>query len=137
MFEGLIYPLLEESASQVKRRRFTRKTVDVADLTMEQQVRRWRPRDLPLKSLLHMVNQLHTKVDVLTYFPADYGEEIESWLYRKGVSVQVYCYENLEALRDDIKFDREISVVYTPYEEDAAWIGPRATVMSAEGVWGF
>lgn len=137
MFEGLIYIDTVEPAIQVKRGILRRKTVDVADLTLEQQVRRWRPRELPLKSLLHMVNQLHQRVEVYTYFNVEFVPHIETWLQRKGVSVPVYSYVDLEALRDDFRFNREVTTLYTPYEDDVPWLGYRCNVMSLDGTWGF
>lgn len=132
MFEGII--TLPSDASHGKKK-FWQRPVEV-DRTVDSVVRSWRVNELPLKSLIHMVNQLQMRVDVYTYYDSDYTEAIEHWLARKGVSVSVYSYEDLDGLRDDFKYNRDVHTLYTPFEEDAALLGPRATVMSSLGTWG-
>lgn len=131
MFEGLIR--IEEPAAQKKWYQRSRKE----DLTKDHIIRKWRPLELPLKSLLHMVNQLHQNVEVYTYFPSEYVDDIETWLFRKGVSVTVISYDDLEALKDDFKYNRDVHTLYTPFHEDVPWLGPRAYVMAPDRTWGF
>jgi hypothetical protein len=134
MFEGLVVPVDPEEV-QDGRRLWHRKKAP--NELVEAVVRRWKPQELPLKSLLHLVNQLGQRVEVYTYYDVDYLPHIEHWLARKGASVIAYSYENLDALREDFKFNRDVQTLYTPFAEDASWLGPRATVMSPGATWGF
>lgn len=139
MFEGLIYPVTQDEPAPAKKRRWFRTEEEPTehDPDVLATVRRWKPMDLPLKSLIHMVDYLHIKVDVYTYYDVDYVEHIEHWLARKGAHVQVFSYENIDGLRDDFRFNRDVRTLYTPFEDDAAILGPRCTVMKAESTWGF
>ena len=133
MFEGLVYTDDPEKVTPEKKWYQRSKSSDpVADTV----IRRWKPRELPLKSLLHLINQLGQHVDVYTYYDNTYTEEIEHWLFRKGASVTVYSYEDIDALKDDMKYNRDVHTLYTPFEDDAAVIGIRASVMKIDGTWG-
>lgn len=134
MFEGLAFT--DSPLVIPEKRKLWQRKKDV-DLVVRSTVRKWKARDLPLKSLLHMIDRLAIKVDVYTYYDVDYVEEIEHWLARKGASVQVFSYEDLEALRDDFKYNRDVRQLFTPFEDDAAVLGPRATVMDLDKTWGF
>ena len=134
MFEGLII-IPKEDDTPDKRKFWQRPPTPNAEISIESVVRSWRPNELPLKSLNHLVNNLEVNVDVYTYFDAAYIEPIEHWLARKGISVSVYSYEDPEALMDDFKYNRDVHTLFTPFENDAKLFGLRATVMGA-GTWG-
>jgi len=48
----------------------------------------------------------------------------------------VYSYDNLNDLRDDFKYNRDVHTLFTPYEDDAAMLGMRATVTRPDGTFG-
>lgn len=101
-------------------------------------VSRWTVNEMPLRSIIHLQNQLGIKVEVYTYFEDALREVIEAYLARKGAHVQVYCYGNLDNLKEDMKYNRDVHTLFTPYENDAAAIGwHRATVVRPDGTFGF
>ena len=132
-FEDLLISRVEEP---VKRRLFRREKEVTEDEWVKQEVRKWRVNEMPLKSVYHMVNQLDLGVEVYTYMEPELAEAAEHWLARKGISVTVYPYDDLEMLRDDFKYNRDVHTLFTPYEDDAAMIGMRATVVKTDGTFG-
>lgn len=132
-FEDLIITRMEEPQ---KRRFFRREKELTDDEWVKQEVRRWKTNEMPLKSLHHMVNKLDLGVEVYTYYEPELAEAAEHWLARKGVSVTVYPYDNLEMLVDDFKYNRDVHTLFTPYEEDAFVLGFRATVTNSDGTFG-
>ena len=48
----------------------------------------------------------------------------------------VYAYNDLNDLRDDFKYNRDVHTLFTPYEDDAAMLGFRATVTKPDGTFG-
>lgn len=132
-FEGLIITRVEEP----EKRRFFRREKELSeDEWVKAEVRKWRANEMPIKSLYHMVNQLDLGVEVYTYFEDDLVPAIEHYLARKGISVSVYSYDNLEDLRDDFRLNRDVHTLFTPYEDDAAFLGMRATVTLPDGTFG-
>ena len=132
-FEDLLISRQEE----VQKRRFFRREKELTDDEwVKQEVRRWRVNEMPLKSVYHMVNQLDLGVEIYTYYEDDLVDSIEHWLARKGINVSVYAYPDLDTLRDDFKYNRDVHTLFTPYEEDAAILGFRATVALPDGTFG-
>jgi len=100
--------------------------------------RRWRPNELPLKSVIHMTTKLGVGVEVYTYYDPIFVPVIEHWLARKGAHVNVHSYDGPEHLIEDLKYNRDVHTYFTPYENDAALIGwHRATVVLPDGTFGF
>lgn len=132
-FEDLLITRQEEPQ---KRRLFRREKELTDDEWVKQEVRKWRVNEMPLKSVYHMVNQLDLGVEVYTYMEPELAEAAEHWLARKGISVTVYPYDDLEMLRDDFRYNRDVHTLFTPYEDDAAIIGMRATVVKTDGTFG-
>jgi hypothetical protein len=64
-----------------------------------------------------------------------YPEEIESWFFRKGVSLPVLSYSNIEELAYDLRFKHSIRRILVPTQEQAAIIGIRATVVDPQKAW--
>jgi hypothetical protein len=133
MFEGLAYTMDPDEVDGERKFWHRKKSPDVV---VETVVRKWKPREMPIKSLIHMIDQLHQRVEVYTYYDVDYLPHIEHWLARKGASVMAYSYEDLDALKDDFKFNRDVHTLYTPFEDDAAVLGLRCTVMELDKTWG-
>ena len=132
-FEDLIIVRVEEP----EKRRFFRREKELSeDEWVKAEVRKWRANEMPIKSLYHMVNQLDLGVEVYTYFEDDLVPAIEHYLARKGIAVSVYSYDNLEDLRDDFRLNRDVHTLFTPYEDDAAILGMRATVTLPDGTFG-
>ena len=132
-FEDLIIVRVEEP----EKRRFFRREKELSEEEwIKAEVRKWRPNEMPLKSVYHMVNQLGLGVEVYTYFEDELASAAEHWLARKGIAVSVYPYDGLEDLRDDFKFNRDVHTLFTPYESDAAVLGMRATVALPDGTFG-
>lgn len=132
-FEGLIVNVQEVPE---KRRLFRREREETEEEWIKSQVRRWQINEMPLKSVYHMVNQLDLGVEVYTYMDEALVPAIEHWLARKGISVNVYPYEDFDMLKDDFKYNRDVHTLFTPFEEDAAMIGFRATVALPDGTFG-
>lgn len=132
-FEDL---LIHRKEPATKRRLFRREKEMSDDEWVQAEVRKWRVNEMPLKSVYHMVNQLNLGVEVYTYMEPELAEAAEHWLARKGISVTVYPYEDFEALRDDFKYNRDVHTLFTPYEDDAAFLGFRATVVLPDGTFG-
>ena len=101
----------------------------------EKNIRLWTPHDLPLKALADHTNRLGIGAEVYTFLAPEAAEEIDTWLTRKGISVPVLYYVNVEELSYDLRFKRSIRVIYVPHEEQARVIGIRATVVSTESAW--
>lgn len=132
-FEDLLMYRQEEPQ---KRRLFRREKEQEDDEWIRQEVRRWKVNEMPLKSVYHMVNQLDLGVEVYTYMEPELAEAAEHWLARKGISVTVYSYDDFDMLRDDFKYNRDVHTLFTPYEDDAAMLGFRATVVRSDGTFG-
>ena len=134
-FEGL---LVDEPApiEESKGGLFRRKQVLTDEEYHKHVIKRWRAHEMPVKSVGHLVNQLGIGVDVYTYME-DFREDIEHWLARKGISVVVYSFYDIEELVDDFKYNRDVHTLFTPYQEDAFRLGPRATVVNSDGTFGF
>jgi len=133
-FEDLIINRQERKES--RRSFFRRGKEHEEDDWVRSEVRRWRTNEMPLKSLYHMVNQLELGVEVYTYMEPELAEAAEHWLARKGISVSVFPFEDLEMLRDEFKYNRDVHTLFTPYEDDAAFLGFRATVVRTDGTFG-
>ncbi len=99
----------------------------------EKYIRDWRPNELALKALIDTSDRLGVSTEVYTFLP--FAEEIESWLFRKGVSLPVYHYKNIEELAYDLRFKRSIRRIIVPTEEQASIIGMRATVVDPQKAW--
>ena len=132
-FEDLLIFRVEQTE---KRRFFRREKETTEEEWVKSEVRKWRVNEMPLKSVYHMVNQLDLGVEVYTYMEPELAEAAEHWLARKGISVTVYPYEDFEMLRDDFKYNRDVHTLFTPYEDDAAMLGFRATVVRPDGTFG-
>lgn len=136
MFEGLL--IQEALVMDEPKRRLWRKAPDLnEDQHVEQIARMWRANEMPLKSVIHLVNQLDVGVEVYTYLDYDFHDAIEHWLARKGAAVQVYHYQSVDDLYEDFRFNRDVHTLFTPYPHEAALLGMRATVVSPEGKFGF
>jgi hypothetical protein len=131
MLENLLVtiPSNDEQRGLFKRKR--------PPLTIEDEVKRWRANELPIKSLIHITTRLEIGVEVYTYLDHRYHDSIEHWLARKGASVNVFHYENVLDLAEDFKYNRDVRTLYTPFEKDALILGLRATVAQPDKTWGF
>ena len=142
-FEGLIMtPLAEPEPVEEKTRFWQRKPKDMPiidpDSFVQREMRRWRPNELPLKSVIHMTTKLGIGVEVYPYYDPAWHEVIEHWLARKGANVQVYHYDDITHLAEDLRYNRDVHTYFTPYENDAAILGwHRATVVRPDGTFGF
>lgn len=99
----------------------------------EKEIRNWKPNDLPLKALIDTSDRLGVSTEIYTFLP--YPEEIESWFFRKGVSLPVFAYSNIEELAYDLRFKHSIRRILVPTQEQAAIIGIRATVVDPQKAW--
>lgn len=123
IFEGLLASPSPKSFSLFKRS---------TDIT-EKSIRNWRPNELALKALIDTSDRLGVSTEVYTFIPL--ADEIESWLFRKGVSLPVYYYTSVEELAYDLRFKRSIRRILVPTQEQAAIIGIRATVVDPQKAW--
>lgn len=123
IFEGLL-------ASPPPQRLFKRTTNDwVKELS------KWKAHDLPLKALVDTSDRLGVDTEVYTFLDFEAVDAIDAWLGRKGISLPVYYYENIEELAYDLRFKRSVRTIYVPEQEQAAIIGLRATVVDNKKAW--
>jgi hypothetical protein len=123
LFEGLL-------ASPPERRFFQR-----ADSEWDKELSKWKANDLPLKALVDSSDRLGVDTEVYTFLGQDAVDAIDRWLGRKGVSLPVYSYANVEELAYDLRFKRSVRTIYVPEQEQAAVIGLRATVADSKKAW--
>lgn len=101
--------------------------------TSEKEIRNWKPNELCVKALIDTSDRLGVSTEVYTFLP--YADEIESWFFRKGISLPVFYYSSIEELAYDLRFKRSIRRILVPTEEQAAVIGIRATVVDPKKAW--
>jgi len=123
IFEGLLATPPDKKYSLFKR----------STETSEKEIRHWTPHDLPLKALIDTSDRLGVSTEIYTFLP--YPEEIESWFFRKGVSLPVLSYSSIEELAYDLRFKHSIRRILVPTQEQAAIIGIRATVVDPQKAW--
>lgn len=99
----------------------------------EKDIRSWKPNELILKALIDTSDRLGINTEIYTFLP--FAEEIESWFYRKGVSLPVFQYENIEELAYDLRFKRSIRRILVATPEQAQIVGIRATVVDPQKAW--
>lgn len=137
MFEGLL--MNRKEFAPEKTGFFRRKRED--DLSesefIDREVRLWRPNEMPVKSVIHMITKMGIGVEVYTYMDPMFIPSIEHWLARKGADVQVYSYYDVKDLYEDFKLNRDVHTLFTPSEEDAKLLGMRSTVVLPDGKFGF
>lgn len=97
-------------------------------------VKTWRVNERPLKHVIHMIQQWGYGVEVWSYLPQEYQEDIEHWLARKGAQTQVRCFDSFEDLYEEMRLDRSIHTYFTNDRDEAWMIGPRATLVSEDGL---
>lgn len=124
IFEGLI-------ASPPQRRFFKKQNSD-----WDVELRSWKTHDLPLKALIDSSDRLGINTEVYTFLNDGYASDaVDNWLARKGLSLPVYGYYNIEELAYDLRFKRSVRTIYVPTQEQAALIGIRATVVDPQKAW--
>lgn len=123
VFEGLL-------ASPPPQRFFQRSSND-----WDKELRKWKAHELPLKALIDTSDRLGVDTEVYTFLGYDAVEAVDAWLVRKGVSLPVYSYANVEELAYDLRFKHSVRTIYVPEQEQAAVIGIRATVVDNKKAW--
>lgn len=123
IFEGLIANPPDKTYSLFKR----------STENGDKYIRNWKPNDLCLKALIDTSDRLGVSTEIYTFLP--YAEEIESWFFRKGISLPVFHYTNVEELAYDLRFKHSIRRILVPTQEQAAIIGIRATVVDPQKAW--
>lgn len=93
------------------------------------------PHELPLKAMIDSAVRLGVATDVYTFIDSEAVEPIEQWLSRKGISVGVFYYVNVEELAYDLKFQRSLKTIYVANEEQASIIGLRSHVVDKQKAW--
>jgi hypothetical protein len=126
--QGVIFEGLLAVPPDKKYRLFQRPT----ELS-EKYIREWKPNELALKALIDTSDRLGVSTEVYTFLP--FPEEIERWIFRKGVSLPVFQYTNVEELAYDLRFKHSIRRILVPTEEQANIIGMRATVVDPQKAW--
>lgn len=103
----------------------------------ERVLKLWEPNDLPLKSLYDTTNRLGIGAEVYTFLSIDAVDAVDNWLQRKGMSLPVLYYKNIEELEYDLRFKRSVRTIFVPHKEQASVLGIRATVSSPTSAWVF
>lgn len=123
IFEGLL-------ASPPPKRIFQR-----VDDDWDKELRKWKAHDLPLKALVDTSDRLGISTEVYTFLGDAAGDAIDRWLGRKGISLPVFVYDNIEDLAYDLRFKRSMRTIYVPEQEQALTIGLRAQVVDPKKAW--
>lgn len=134
-FEGLL--MHRKEVPEEKKGFFERLKVKDSDKAITRESKLWKPNDMPMKSLLHLVNQLKMQVQVVTYMGEWYEEEIEEWLARKGAFVDVVSYDDAWEWAEDLRRNTEIKGYYTDDPQERDTIGwQHVTVVRPTQTWG-
>jgi hypothetical protein len=97
----------------------------------------WKPYDMPMKSLLHLLTVLRVNVVVITYLDDDLVPVIESWLARKGAAVEVISYDDPYEWAEDLRRDPEIKRYFTSDLDERDILGwQHCTVVRTSQAWG-
>ena len=112
-------------------RKFFERTISDWD----KELSKWKPHELPLKALIDTSDRLGVNTEIYTFLGFDAVDAIENWLLRKGISLPVFSYANVEDLAYDLRFKRSVRNIYVPDQEQAAVIGIRATVVDTKKAW--
>jgi hypothetical protein len=126
--QGVIFE--ELLASPPPKRLFNR-----TDSDWDKELSKWKPHDLPLKALIDTSDRLGVSTEVYTFLGTDAVDAIENWLLKKGISLPVFSYANIDDLAYDLRFKRSVRIIYVPDQEQAAAIGMRATVVDNRKAW--
>lgn len=129
MFEGVL-----ASPPNTKARRFFNRVKEGVN-NWESSIATWTTNELAVKSLADCTNRRFIGTEVYTFLSPDAVDPINHWLIRKGISVPVYWYPDIEAVAEDLKYNRGIKVFMTSNYEDAKLVGPRATVVGPTTIW--
>lgn len=105
------------------------------DKDWHKELRRWKVNELPVKALIDTSDRLGIDTEVYQFLHEEATTAIEDWLHRKGVSLPVYYYTNIEELAYDLRFKRSVRTIYVPTQEQAQIIGLRATVVDPKKAW--
>lgn len=95
----------------------------------------WRPNELPLKAMIDSAMRLGVATDVYTFIDGDAVGAIDMWLQKKGISVMVFHYMNVDELSYDLRFQRSIKTIYVETQEQASIIGFRSHVVDPKKAW--
>jgi len=93
------------------------------------------PHELSLKAMIDSSVRLGIATDVYTFVDPRAVNPIEQWLSRKGISVAVFYYMNVEELAYDLKFQRSLKTIYVENQEQASIIGLRSHVVDKQKAW--
>lgn len=126
IFEGLL------AAPREKKFQLFRNRV-ITDWSKELQT--WRANELPLKALIDTSDRLGVNTEIYTFLDPEAPDAIDKWLLRKGISLPVWYYTNVEELAYDLRFNRSIRTIFVPDQEQASVIGIRATVVDPKKAW--
>jgi hypothetical protein len=93
------------------------------------------PHELPLKAMIDSCVRLGISTDVYTFIDVGATDPIERWLSKKGISVAVHYYENVEELAYDLKFQRSLKTIYVENQQQSSIIGLRSHVVDKKKAW--
>jgi|TARA_Y100000296_G_C5077558_1_gene208168 hypothetical protein len=95
----------------------------------------WLPHEMPLKSLVDSVRRRGIGVEVYTCLPSGTEDAIDQWLFRKGVSVPVYHFDDITEIAAEMKYHSPSMRVHVATDEQAQVLGLRARVASPHSEW--
>jgi hypothetical protein len=125
IFEGVLATEPESLASRLYKQREN----------WDKYINQWKPNDLPLKAMFDSALRLGVATDVYTFIDSGAVEAIDKWLTRKGISVAVMYFKNVEELAYDLKFQRSIRTIYVETQEQGSIIGIRSHVVDPKKAW--
>jgi hypothetical protein len=95
----------------------------------------WTANELPLKSLVDSFNRLGIPTFVFSLLGDDMEEPIYNWLVRRNAAVPVFCYNTIEEVQEELKYNRNLHVIYVTEQDHAAVLGMRAKVVLPTAPW--
>jgi hypothetical protein len=125
IFEGVLATIPDKLASKFYKQRNN----------WEKYIQLSVPHELPLKAMIDSCVRLGISTDVYTFIDVGATDPIERWLSKKGISVAVHYYENVEELAYDLKFQRSLKTIYVENQQQSSIIGLRSHVVDKKKAW--
>jgi len=129
LFEGVL------ASPPVKRVQKLRASKAVRQHEWNRYIGLWQAHEMPLKSLVDSVHRRGIGVEVYTCLPLGTEDAIDKWLFRKGVSVPIYHFEDINEIAAEMKYHSPSMRIHVATEEQAQVLGLRARVASPHREW--
>lgn len=95
----------------------------------------WKPNELPIKFIVDAVNRRNIGVSIYTFLNPILHDALDRWLVRRNITIPPIHVEDAKEIAETVKYFPGIRQVFVPDQEQAAIIGIKATVVSADKAW--